>query len=395
MTRLTDKKIKSITTPGRYSDGNNLYLNVSKTHKKSWTCRVRVSGGNVRDIGLGAYPVVSLKEARQKRDAVALDAANGREPLSERKAAEAEKARRQSMTFEKAALACFEIKQDEWKNGKHQDQWINTLTTYAFPIIGSMPVADVEARHVVQCLKPIWLTKKETAKRVRQRIDAVMRWAKAMGYRTGDNPASLEGNLEYLLPAQKQTVVHHSAMHFEQLPTFWINLRSVQTVSADALRFLILTAARSGEVRKPTWDEIDFEKALWSLSAARMKGSKPHRVPLCNEAVRVLEKRSQVSSSQYVFEGQQCGRPISDMAMVSLIRNRFPELEAVPHGFRSTFRDWAENQSYPHRAVEYCLAHSVKNKTEAAYQRDDLLAIRRNIMAEWESHTIFSKGAEI
>ena len=388
MTRLTDKKIKSITTPRRYPDGNNLYLNVSKTLRKSWTCRVRVNGGQVRDIGLGAYPAVSLKEARQKRDVVALDAANGRDPLSERKAAEAKQARLQSMTFEKAALACFETKQAEWKNGKHQDQWINTLTAYAFPIIGSMPVADIEARHVVQCLKPIWLTKKETAKRVRQRIDTVMRWVKAMGYRTGDNPAALEGNLEYLLPAQRQTVVHHPAMPFEHLPAFWEELSLVQTVCADALRFLILTAARSGEVREALWTEIDFENALWSLPAARMKASKPHRVPLCDEAVRLLEKRRQLCSGQYVFEGQKPNRPISDMAMLSLMRKRFPELNAVPHGFRSTFRDWAENQSYPHRAVEYCLAHTVRNKTEAAYQRDDLLSIRRKIMTDYGSMTI-------
>ena len=246
MSRLTDKKVKSITTPRRYPDGNNLYLNVSRSLRKSWTCRVRVSGGHVRDIGLGAYPAVSLKEARQRRDMVALDAANGLDPLSERKAAEAEIARLQSMTFKKAALASFEMKQAEWKNGKHQDQWINTLTTYAFPIIGSMPVADLEARHVVQCLKLIWLSKKETAKRVRQRIDTVMRWAKAMGYRTGDNPAALEGNLEYLLPAQKQQVTHHPALQYEALPSFWNQLEEVQTVSADALRFLILTAARSG-----------------------------------------------------------------------------------------------------------------------------------------------------
>ena len=388
MTRLTDKKIKSITTPGREPDGNNLYLNVSSSLRKSWTCRVRVSGGCVRDIGLGSYPLVGLKEARQKRDAAALDAANGLDPLSERKATEAEVALLQSMTFEKAALASFEMKQAEWKNGKHQDQWINTLTTYAFPIIGSMPVADLEARHVVQCLKPIWLTKKETAKRVRQRIDAVMRWAKAMGYRTGDNPAALEGNLEYLLPAQRQTVVHHPAMPFEQLPAFWDELSSVQTVSADALRFLILTAARSGEVREATWTEVDFGRALWSLPAARMKASKPHRVPLCDEAVRLLEKRRQLCSGQYVFEGQGAGNPISDMAMLSLMRKRFPQINAVPHGFRSTFRDWAENQSYPHRAVEYCLAHTVRNKTEAAYQRDDLLSIRRKTMTDYGSMTI-------
>ena len=392
---LTDTQIKSFKTPGRKSDGNNLYLNVSSSLRKSWTCRVGLSEGHVRDIGLGAYPAVSLKEARQKRDAVALDAANGRDPLAERKAAEAEKARLQAMTFEKAALACFEMKQSEWKNGKHQEQWINTLATYAFPIIGSMPVADIEARHVVQCLKPIWLNKKETAKRVRQRIDAVMRWAKAMGYRTGDNPAALEGNLEYLLPAQKQTVVHHPAMPFERLPAFWDELSSVQTVSADALRFLILTAARSGEVREATWDEIDFDNALWSLPAARMKASKPHRAPLCDEAVCILQKRRELSFSQYIFEGQKAGQPISDMAMLSLMRKRFTHINAVPHGFRSTFRDWAENQSYPHRAVEYCLAHTVRNKTEAAYQRDDLLTIRRGIMADWETHTIFTKGAEI
>ena len=319
---------------------------------------------------------------------MALDAANGRDPLAERKAAEAEKVRLQSTTFEKAAQACFEMKQAEWKNGKHQDQWINTLTGYAFPIIGSMPVADLEAQHIVQCLTPIWLSKKETAKRVRQRIDAVMRWAKAMGYRTGDNPAALEGNLEYLLPAQKQEVSHHPALAFEEIPSFWTALSAIQTVSADALRFLILTAARSEEVRGATWDEIDFEEALWSLPAARMKNAKPHRVPLGKEAITILEKRRGLSTCNYVFEGQKPDRPISDMAMLSLMRKRFPELDAVPHGFRSTFRDWAENQSYPHRAVEYCLAHTVKNKVEAAYQRDDFLSIRRNIMTNYGSMLI-------
>ena len=232
------------------------------------------------------------------------------------------------------------------------------------------------------------MTKKETARRVRQRIDAVMRWAKAMGYRTGDNPAALEGNLEYLLPAQKQEVSHHPALAFEDLPSFWTALSAIQTVSADALRFLILAAAKSGEVRGATWDEIDFEKALWSLPAARMKNAKRHRVPLGKEAITILEKRRGLSTCKYVFEGQKPNRPISDMAMLSLMRKRFPELDAVPHGFRSTFRDWAENQSYPHCAVEYCLAHSVKNKTEAAYQRDDLLSTRRNIMTNYGSMLI-------
>ena len=391
MSRLTDKKVKSITNPGREPDGNNLYLNVSRSLRKSWTCRVRVSGGHVRDIGLGAYPAVSLKEARQKRDMVALDAANGRDPLNERKAAEAEKARLQSMTFEKAALACFEMKQAEWKNGKHQDQWINTLTTYAFPSIGNMPVANIEARHIVECLQPIWLTKMETAKRTRQRISTVMRWAKAMGYFNGENPAALEGNLEYLLPVQKRKVVHHPAMPFEQLPEFWDELSPIQTVSADALRFLILTAGRTGEVRKATWDEIDFDNALWSLSEARMKASKPHRVPLGPEALNILLRRHQLSSGHYIFEGQKANKPISDMAMLALLRKRFPHINAVPHGFRSTFRDWAENRGHAQRAVEYCLAHTVKNRVEAAYQRDDLLKIRANIMSLYELEVITRK----
>ena len=225
-----------------------------------------------------------------------------------------------------------------------------------------------------------------------QRINFIMRWAKAMKYRAGDNPAAWEGNLEFILPKQGQEVSHHPALAFEDLPSFWTELSAIQTVSADALRFLILTAARSGEVRGATWDEIDFEKALWSLPAARMKNAKPHRVPLCEEAMVILEKRRCLSTCKYIFEGQKPNRPISDMAMLSLMRKRFPELDAVPHGFRSTFRDSAENQSYPHRAVEYCLAHSVKNKTEAAYQRDDLLTIRRDIMTNYGSMAVNQKS---
>ncbi len=387
MNVLTELEVKSLTTPGRYSDGNSLYLKVSESNRKSWLCRYRVEGKQ-REAGLGSYPLVSLKEARKKKDALKVEVANGNDPLVEREAEKAEQHRLRSMTFEKAAQACFEMKQAEWENGKHQDQWINTLRTYAFPGIGNMPVGDIEPQHVTACLNPIWMTKKETARRVRQRIDAVMRWAKAMGYRTGDNPAALEGNLEYLLPAQKQEVSHHPALAFEDLPSFWTALSAIPTVSADALRFLILTAARSGEVRGATWDEIDFEEALWSIPATRMKNAKPHRVPLGKEAITILEKRRGLSTYKYVFEGQKPNRPISDMAMLSLMRKRFPELDAVPHGFRSTFRDWAENQSYPHRAVEYCLAHSVKNKTEAAYQRDDLLSIRRNIMTNYGSMLI-------
>jgi integrase len=296
------------------------------------------------------------------------------------------------MTFAKAAYEVYAVKQQEWRNGKHQNQWINTLRTYAFPDIGNRAVGAIEPQHVTACLNPIWMTKKETARRVMQRINVIMRWAKAMKYRAGDNPAAWEGNLEFILPNQRHEVSHYPALAFEDLPSFWTALSSMQPVSADALRFLILTAARSGEVRGATWDEIDFEKALWSLPAARMKNAKPHRVPLCEEAMVILEKRLRLSTCKYIFEGQKPNWPISDMAMLSLMRKRFPELDAVPHGFRSTFRDWAENQSYPHRAVEYCLAHSVKNKTEAAYQRDDLLSIRRDIMTNYGNMAVNQKS---
>jgi len=384
---LTELEVKSLTTPGRYPDGNSLYLKVSECNRKSWLCRYRVEGKQ-REAGLGSYPDVSLKEARKKKEALKVEVAKGIDPLAERENEKARRDRLRSMTFKKAAYQVHALKQQEWKDGKHQDQWINTLVTYAFPKIGNMPVGDIEPHHVTASLKPIWMTKKETARRVMQRINVVMRWAKAMRFRTGDNPAAWEGNLEFILPNQKQVVSHHSALAFEDLPTFWTELSAIQTVSADALRFLILTATRSGEVRGATWDEINLEKALWCLPAARMKNSKPHRVPLCEEAMVILEKRHGLSTCKYIFEGQKPNRPISDMAMLSLMRKRFPELDAVPHGFRSTFRDWAENQSYPHRAVEYCLAHSVKNKTEAAYQRDDLLTIRRNIMTNYGSMLI-------
>ena len=391
MNVLTELEVKSLNTPGRHSVGDSLYLNVSAGNSKCWSWHYRVEGKR-REAGLGSYPFVSLKEARKKKDAFKVEVANGNDPLAEREAEKAEQHRLRSMTFAKAAYEVHAIKQQEWRNGKHQNQWINTLRTYAFPDIGNTAVGAIEPQHVTACLNPIWMTKKETARRVMQRINVIMRWAKAMKYRAGDNPAAWEGNLEFILPNQRHEVSHYPALAFEDLPSFWTALSSMQPVSADALRFLILTAARSGEVRGATWDEIDFEKALWSLPAARMKNAKPHRVPLCEEAMVILEKRRRLSTCKYIFEGQKPNWPISDMAMLSLMRKRFPELDAVPHGFRSTFRDWAENQSYPHRAVEYCLAHSVKNKTEAAYQRDDLLSIRRDIMTNYGNMAVNQKS---
>lgn len=383
MSNLTELKIKNLTKVGRYADGNSLYLKVSVTGNKSWSCRY-VYNGKVVQMGLGKYPAISLKEARQRRNEVQLQIARGNDPLAAQRAAKIEEQRLKEMTFEKASIECHAVKKSQWKNGKHHDQWINSLRTYAFPVFGSNPVKDVDPRDVVACLKPIWLTKIETAQRVRQRIEQVFYWAKAMGYCEGENPATLKGNLEYLLPKQKKVVTHHRALSYEEVPDFWNSLEACSGVAVDALRLLILTAARSGEVIGAKWDEIDWENAVWTIPAERMKAGKVHQVPLSQTALSILRKRRGETNSHLVFEGLKQGRPISDMAMLSLMRKRFPDVDAVPHGFRSTFRDWAENQNFSQRAVEYCLAHTLQNKVEAAYQRDDLLEQRRHIMDAWE-----------
>ena len=384
MSNLTELKIKNLTEVGRYADGNSLYLKVSVTGKKSWSCRY-VSNGKAVQMGLGKYPAISLKEARQRRNEVQLEVARGNDPLAAQRAAKIEEQRLKEMTFAKAAFECHAVKKSQWKNGKHNNQWINTLRTYAFPVFGSKPVQDIDARDVVACLKPIWLTKIETAQRVRQRIEQVFYWAKAMGYYEGENPTTLRGNLEYLLPKQKKVVTHHRALSYEEVPDFWNSLKACSGVAVDALRFLILTAARSGEVRGAKWDEIDWDNAVWTIPADRMKAGKMHQVPLSQTALSILRKRRGETNSPLVFEGLKQGRPISNMAMLSLMRKRFPDVDAVPHGFRSTFRDWAENQNFSQRAVEYCLAHTLQNKVEAAYQRDDLLEQRRHIMDAWEN----------
>ena len=385
MSKLTELKIKSLTQQGRFADGNNLYLKVSPHGNKSWSCRYMFEGKTV-EMGLGSYPAVSLKEARHRRSEVQLEVSRGFHPAEERKAARAASMQQKQISFEQAAYCSYKIKKTEWKNGKHQAQWIDTLKTYVFPKIGKMYVCDIQPADIVKCLSPIWLEKIETSQRVRQRIEFILNWAKAMGYREGENPATLKGNLEFMLPRQKKNVAHHPALEFKFLPSFWKDLKQLNSVSADALQFLIFTAARSGEVRGAEWAEIDWNHGIWTVPANRMKSNKVHRVPLSDVAVAILKKRRSSSKGSLIFEGQKSGRPISDMAMLSVMRKRFPNINAVPHGFRSSFRDWAEHQDFSHRAIEYCLAHTLKSKVEAAYQRDDLLEQRRVILREWQRY---------
>ena len=383
---LTALKINSLSCKGRYSDGGGLYLLVSESGFKSWVFRYQIFGKR-KDMGLGGYPLISLKRARLLRDEQKVKVNQGIDPLKQRDQNRLEVRKSKEMTFEKATYLCYEAIKDTWKNPKQRAQWLKTLETYTFPFFGPTPMQDLSSERVAKALKPIWLKKAETARRVRQRVEKVYNWAKVMKYCSGDNPAVLKGNLEHLLP--KQPLMHqnhHKALEIAQLPEFWRSIQKIDGYASLALQFLILTATRTSEVLKAEWREIDEEQALWIIPAERMKTGRAHRVPLSSVSLRVLLQIKELSTSErYVFslDGE---KPLSNMVMLSLIRKRFSHLDATPHGFRSTFRDWGEtSQAYSIRSLEYCLSHTLKNKVEAAYQRNDLLLERRKIMEDWSS----------
>lgn len=344
-------------------------------------------GGRRREIGLGAYPSVSLKEAHEKaqetRDAIAL----GVDPVLARKEAASRLRASQAfeVTFEEAAKRFIKAKAPEWKNTKHGDQWRNTLAEYAYPKIGALMVRHVARAHIMEVLEPIWTTKTETASRLRGRLEAILDWAKVKGFRDdGTNPAMWRGNLDKLLPAPKRTkrVRNHPALPIEQMGTFMQTLRATEGVSARCLEFTILTAARSGEARGATWSEIDLKRGIWSIPPDRMKAKKEHRVPLSPAAVELLKAIERAEDQDLVFPSPRSGGVLSDMALLELMRRQ--HLEATPHGFRSTFRDWAgEHTNYPRELAEVALAHIKADATEAAYWRGDVLEKRRRMMADW------------
>ena len=339
-------------------------------------------------MGLGPYPIVSLKEARKKKDLLRSQIIKGIDPLEEKRQLQIKQSK--DLTFEVIAKQYISEFKVEWKNAKHKQQWGNTLIQYAYPIIGHLKTRDIKTEHILTILKPIWTTKKETASRVRQRVERVMFYARAKDYYSGENPASLKGKLEFLLPQQNHIPKHHPAMDFNIAPQFMTELRQYKTNSSLALQLLILTACRTSEVIKAEWNEINLTDKLWIIPKERTKTSIVHRVPLSEGAVNILLNRMKtIQSGRYIFEGSKKGQHLSDNAMLTLLKRHFPNISAVPHGFRSTFRDWAETRgAYSHRSMEYCLGHAVKNKTEAAYQRDDLLEKRYFIMQDWCDYTL-------
>jgi integrase len=338
-------------------------------------------------MGMGAYPEVSLATARKRAFEFRQMLAEGADPLAERNAkrAAARVEDAKSITFDDCAKAYIAAHADGWRNAKHRQQWANTLADYVSPVFGKLPVRAIDTGLVMRALEPIWSDKPETASRLRGRIESILSWAQVRGYRLGDNPARWRGHLDHLLPAKAKVrkVEHHAALPYAEVGKFVNALGRQEGIAASALKFLILTATRTGEVLNATWDEIDLDARTWIIPASRMKGGREHRVPLSAAAIAALQDMQAIRRGDYVFEGAREGRPLSQMALLMMLR-RMQRSDVTSHGFRSTFRDWAaERTNYENHVVEQALAHAIGNAVEAAYRRGDLLAKRRRLMDDW------------
>jgi integrase len=403
--RFTHRWVTTVQSPGYYYDAATPSLALQVTVGKSGLCKSfkflyrSPINGKRRDKGLGSTTRTGLAEARQKVATYREMIGRGVDPLvaaAEYKAAQFQMYAT-SLTFGEAVDRCIETKAPEWRNAKHRQQWKNTLTTHAGPLI-NLSVRDVDSPAVLGVLQPIWTSMPETASRVRQRIEAVLDWAAARGYRSGENPARLKGNLGPLLPktSKIRRVKHHPALPCDQIYDFLKLLHARPSVSALALEFLILTAARTSEVRLAVWAEIDLVKAVWTLPPERMKSARQHRVPLSDRALEILRLQARFGTREFIFSGQnkRTGVSLSDGALLQLIRGIDGYETYVPHGFRSTFRDWAsERTNFANETVELALAHTIKNQTESAYRRGDQLEKRRRLMQAWSDFVATPKVA--
>jgi integrase len=390
MGRLTALKVEKAKKPGLYADGGGLYLRVTPEGARNWVLRYMLDR-RPRWMGLGPLALYGLKEAREK----ALDARRKRhegiDPIDARRA---ERARQRleaakAITFKECAEAHITSHREGWRNAKHAGQWAATLATYAYPVMGALPVQAVDTGLVLKVLRPIWTAKPETASRVRGRLESILDFAKVSGYREGENPARWRGHLDKLLPAHSKVrqVEHHAALPYAELPAFLASLREQEGIAPRALEFLILVAGRTGEVIGARWTEIDLLDKTWTVPAARMKAKREHRVPLPARALAILDEmrsaRDGNNDDAFVFPGAKAGKPLSNMALLMLLR-RLGRDDLTAHGFRATFKTWAsERTSFQNEIVEASLAHTIGGKVEQAYRRGDMFEKRRKLLAAW------------
>ncbi|HMA71783.1 MAG TPA: integrase arm-type DNA-binding domain-containing protein [Xanthobacteraceae bacterium] len=398
---------------GMHADGGGLYLQVTAGKEKgqlnkSWLFRYKLARRE-RQMGLGSFNTIGLKDAREEAERWRKVLKEGKDPIEVRDAERAgqQTAKAKSVTFKWCATAYVAAHEAGWRNAKHRQQWHNTLSTYAYPIIGNLPVDAIDTGMVMQILQPLWTEKNETASRIRGRIEKILDWATVNGHRSdGKNPAQWQGHLEHLLAARSKVhkVVNHPALPWEQIPEFMQELRRVEGLAAKCLEYTILTAARSGESRGTPWEgEINTKDRVWIVQASRMKREREHRIPLTAPALAIIEYMREVRQNDYVFPGDKGAEPLSDMALTEVIRRvnqarkkaglplwvdpKQENREVVPHGFRSSFRDWVdEATAYADWLAEAALAHAKGDKVEAAYKRGDALAKRRKLMEEWADY---------
>ncbi|KYP10496.1 MAG: hypothetical protein A0129_12690, partial [Limnobacter sp. CACIAM 66H1] len=408
MLNAKSKELTGAAEPGYYSDGGGLFLQVSNQGTKSWVFRFKSPVTlKAREMGLGSINTVSLAMARTKALDARIQVSNGLDPLIEKQNAEHQRllvTARKAATFAICARECIQTHEASWKNAKHRAQWESTLETYAFPIIGNKPVDEIDEQMVLRVLAPIWHTKAETASRLRGRIEKVLDYATAKKHRSGENPARWKGNLKELLGKQSRDTNNQPALPYSRVAEFLHDLRTHEGITAKAIEFVILTACRSGEVRLATWDEFNLAEKKWTIPANRMKAGKEHTVPLSEQAIQLLQTMPRMEGSEFVFFAPR-GGALSDMALTAMVRRMHAtQVEAgqtgyvdpaqkdsennprtiTVHGFRSSFRDWAgDTTSYPREVIEKSLAHGIKDKTEEAYARGELLRKRIKLMQAW------------
>jgi len=391
---------KLIKTPGLHAVGGapGLYLNVNPTFTVSmnpascsWIYRYSFSGKR-RDMGIGSLHDLSLENARIKANELRGQVHQGIDPIEHKRQLEStnNKAKLKITTFQQCVNSYLDAHEDAWRNAKHRAQWRSTLETYACPLIGNLNITQVDTGLVLRILEPIWKTKTETATRLRGRIESILDWAAVRDFRSGDNPARWKGHLDKLLPKPSKVAnsKHFAALPYKEISQFIQQLHIQQGIGAAALKFTILTAARSGEVRGATWPEIDLTERIWIIPGDRMKAGKIHRVPLSDAVIAIIKNMQDTRISDFIFPGTKEAKPLSDMSLTAVLK-RMERGDLTVHGFRSTFKDWAsETTVYPRETTEMALAHTIGNKTEEAYRRGDLFGKRAQLMDDWARYCL-------